>query len=177
MRQALTPAFFAFVCLLLAGCGEPKADLANPKKLSKEPVSLRLPGNWHVEDEMHENGIHHFSIETPGDAIVIVQVYPEAMANELKAFARAFSEETAKAMPMGRMSGHVFSDLPDLEGWKGMKETLNMRLATLDIPHTRFYYTCRFGEQHCFVICQVSTEDLDKVKSGFDLVRGSLTIE
>jgi len=170
---------FLFVCtiLFLAGCGEPKADLANPKSFRKELVSFRMPGNWHVEDEMHESGVHHFSIETDGDAIVIVQVYPEEMANELKAFARAFSEETAKAMPMGRMSGHVLSDLPDLEGWKGMKETLNMRLATVDIPHTRFYYTRRFGKQHGFVICQVSTEDLDKVKSGFDLVRSSLTIE
>jgi hypothetical protein len=166
-----------FTTLFLAGCGEPKADLASPKSFRNEPVSFRMPGNWHVEEQMHESGVHHFSIETEGDAIVIVQVYPENMADDLKTLAKSFSEETAKAIPMGKMSGHVFSDLPEVEGWQGMKETLNMRLATVDIPHTRLYFSRTFGERRCFVICQVSTEDMDKVKSGFDLVRSSVVIE
>lgn len=177
MRRSLVLPLLAIAAAFLSSCGEPKADLANPKQFRKEPLTLRLPGNWQVEDEMHEGGLHHISIETPGDAMVIVQIYPESMADDLNDYAKAFSEETAKAIPMGTMSGQIFTDLPDVEGWKAMKETLNMRLATVNIPHTRFYYARTFGEQRCFVICQVSTEDLDKVTSGFELVRGSVAIE
>jgi hypothetical protein len=87
---------------------------------------------------MHERGIHHLSIETPGDAMVIVQVFPEALADDLKDYAKTFSAETSEAIPMGTMSGQIFTDLPEVEGWKAIKETLNIRLATVVIPHTRF---------------------------------------
>ncbi len=177
MRRALLFPLLAIAATLLSSCGEPKADLANPKQIRKEPITLRLPGNWEVEDEMHERGIHHLSIETPGDAMVIVQVFPETLADDLKDYAKTFSAETSEAIPMGTMSGQIFTDLPEVEGWKAIKETLNIRLATVVIPHTRFYYSRTFGKQRCFVTGQVSTEDLDKVKSGFELVRSSLLIE
>ena len=56
----------------------------------------------------------------------------------MKDYAKTFSEETSEAIPMGTISGQIFTDLPDLERRKAMNEALNMRLATVNIPHTRF---------------------------------------
>ncbi|MBK8038721.1 MAG: hypothetical protein IPK22_16565 [Verrucomicrobiaceae bacterium] len=174
MRRPQLPCLL-LATLILVSCGERAADVVNPKKYEKEGVVFLHPGNWTIENESHEAGFHHVTVESPGDALVVVQAFEQTAAVSLKEYAEGFSAATAKQLPMGKMDGHQFAELPDQGGWQRLQETLTMHLVGTKIPHTRFYYARDFGENRCFVLCQVSTEDLSRVQEGFaQIVKSTL---
>lgn len=173
--RLLSPPCLLLALFALVSCGEPAADVVNPKKYEKEGIVFIHPGNWTIEDESHEAGFHHVTVETPGDALVVVQAFAKEDALSLKEYAESFSAEAAKAIPLGKMDGNRFTELPEQGGWQRLQETLTMHLAGTEIPHTRYYETRDFGEQRCFVLCQVATEDLAKVQEGFaQIVKSTL---
>lgn len=162
---------------LLVGCGEPVADVAKPQSYEKGGLKFRYPGNWKIaEDEDLGAGVRHLSVETGGDALVVVQLFPMESAHSLEDYARAFSTETAAALPIGKMTGSKFTPLAEADGFARLQENCTLQLLGEKIPHVRHYLSRDFGELRCFLICQVADEDLQKVTDGFKQVAASLSV-
>ncbi len=162
--------------LVLVGCGERAAKVSKPQHYEKDGLTFLYPGNWKIDaDEMLES-IHHLSISTPGDALVVVQFFPLEIASSLEDYARAFSKETAAAVPVGKMTGSKFTPQPDADGYTCLKETCTMELAGQSIPHVRYFRSRDFGGKRCFLLCQVADEDLADVEDGFKQVASSLKV-
>ncbi|OYW30390.1 MAG: hypothetical protein B7Z47_03625 [Chthoniobacter sp. 12-60-6] len=172
--------FRAFVIcagLVLVGCGERAAKVSEPKGYEKGELTFLYPGNWKIdEDEMMGGGGHHLSISTPGDALVVVQFFPLEIASSLEDYARAFSKETAAAVPVGKLTGSKFTPQADADGYTCLKETCTMELMGQAIAHVRYFRSRDFGGQRCFLLCQVAGEDVAEVEAGFKQVASSLKV-
>lgn len=168
----------ALVCftaaLLLTGCGERKANVSSPLSYEKAGLTFQYPGNWRIEDDEDIDGIHYLSVETNGDALVIVQMFPMAVAEPLEDYAKMFSKKSAAAMPMGEMTSSKFTALPAANGFTRLQENCGMRVMNQDVPHVRYYLSRDFEGQRCFLLCQVADEDLKKVEAGFEQIAASL---
>ena len=159
---------------LLAGCGEPKADLSTPKTYQSGAITFDYPKNWVVAEESVTQEFHFLFVESPGDALVILQSYPTDGDDDLTAFSKDFSESAAAEMPIGTIDKSKFADLPDAAGYSWIVEDFEIILLGESIPHQRFYGTKDIGGRQVFLVFQVATEDYSKVKAGFHLIRDSL---
>lgn len=118
--------------------------------------------------------VHYLFVETPGDALVILQSYSKDEADGLAAFSKAVSDSATNEMPIGKMANSRFADLPDASGYSWIMETFDISFVGESIPHRRLYGTKQIGDRQVFVIFQVATEDYSKVEAGFQLIRDSL---
>ena len=159
--------------------GEEEADLANPKTHRSEGLAFAYPGNWEIDGHQNTGPFHSFFVNTPGDAIVIVQVYPIEIADDLKTFAREFSENAAFSSALGSVQDSVLTELPSQGGYAWMREEFDIEVALLrtSVPHKRLYASKDTQERRIFLILQVAGEDYSKVEKGFRLIGDSLTSE
>lgn len=173
MRILLLPTALTLLGLL-GGCGEPHADLSKPKTHQSGAITFDYPKNWRITEESVGPEIHYLIVETPGDAIVILQSYPTGEAYDLTAFCKEFSESAATETPMGRMAKSRFADIPDAGGYDWIVEDFVVTLLGESVPHRRLYGTKDIGDRQVFLIFQVATEDYSKAEAGFQLIRDSL---
>jgi hypothetical protein len=168
--------FFSVLSLLgmLAGCGEPQADLSKPKTHRSAAITFKYPASWKVSDELVTPEIHHLFIETPGNAVVILQSYRSEEADDLQSFSKAFSSVATTEMPIGKMVGTTFADMPETDGYQWIVENFSIKVLGESVPHRRIYGTKEIGERQVFLIFQVATEDYPKAKAGFQLILNSL---
>lgn len=162
--------------VMLSGCGEPAADVAVSKKHDKDGISFQHPGNWKITETTVEEGVRHVMVETPGDALVIVQVFPADGAATLKEYAGTFSAAASEEVPFGAVSKSKFAELDPMEGWSRSKETFIIQVLGVKVAHSRLYHARDFGLWRCFVLCQTADEDWAKVEPGFSQIVSSLSI-
>ena len=161
------------ITALLAGCGEPKADLSTPKTHRSGAITLDYPKHWKITGESVTPEIHSFSIETNGNALVIFQSYPSKAADDLPTFSKSFSG-AATGTPFGKIAGATFASVSEADGYEWIEENFTMSLLGESVPHRRLYGMKDIGGRRIFLIFQVASDDAEKVESGFHLIRKSL---
>jgi len=161
---------------LLPSCGEPQADVSSPGVYEKGRLAFQYPGNWKIGEDHNLEGIHHLTVETSGDAVVIVQLYPPELAQPLEEFAREFAKVAGEELPIGRVTGSKFTPQGKSGGFDVLQEDFTLQLLGEKIPHVRRYFSQDFGARHCFLICQVAAEDLGKVEAGFRQIATTLKV-
>ncbi len=174
-----------FLCLCglsLTGC-ERSADLDNRKHYSERGISFVYPGNWRVEsDETDVSGVRTILVETPGDAIAVIQQFRLDPATDLDSYARLFADLTKQEIPIGQVSPSTFKPYSYKlkhadESMVGIQENFAITLVGERVPHVRAYFGFDETLPNTVVICQVATEDLAKVKPGCDLLLDHIKIE
>lgn len=159
---------------LIVGCGEPHADLSSPKTHRSGDITFDYPNNWRITDDLVMPEVHLLFVETPGNALVILQSYPIGEADDLTAFSKDFAETAATETPIGKMVGSTFAEMPDAGGYEWIAEDFNITVLGESVPHRRLYGTKKLGDRQAFLILQVATEDYQNAEAGFQLIRNSL---
>jgi hypothetical protein len=159
---------------LFAGCGEPQADLSTPKTHKSGAITFEYPKNWKITEDLVTPEIHYLFVETPGDALVILQSFPTGDADTLAEFSEQFSESAAKETPIGTMAKSTFAAIPDSDGYSWIGEDFGINLLGDSTALRRLYGTKNIGGRQVFLIFQVATEDYRKAEIGFQLIRDSL---
>lgn len=162
--------------LLLVACGERAANVAQPKHYDKDGLTFLYPGNWQIDEDDNTVSVRLVSLTTTGEGMAVVQIFPLEIAGSLEDYAQAFSDETAAAVPMGKLTGSKFTPQPDADGYKCLKETCTMKLMGQSTPHVRYYRSRDFGNQRCYLFCQVADEDLKNFEEGFKQIASSLDL-
>jgi len=160
---------------LLFGCGEKQPDLSNLITHQSGEIVFDYPGNWKVTDNSLTATIHNLFVETPGDAIVIIQSYPLEMAQELKSFSKDFSDSASLGTPLVSINKAAFSGLPKKWGYDWISEDFEIVLLGESVPHKRLYGSKEVGGRQIILILQVPEADYQKVEKGFHLIGNSLT--
>lgn len=162
------------VLVVAASCGSPLADVGHPVAFAKGGLQFQMPGNWKVTDDETEDGVRLLFIEEPGDALLIVQLLPSEIAEDLPVYAKNFEQAAKENVAIGTLSESVFLKRRPYGEYESLKETFSISLLGETLPHTRMYYRRTFGDTVCFLIAQVADEDRAKVFRGFKQVLGSL---
>ncbi len=160
---------------LFTGCGEPQPQLSAPKTYRSGTITFDYPKNWKITEDLVNPAIHYLFVETPGDALVILQSFPLDEAEGLAAFTKAYSESAATEMPVGKMVQSTFTDMPETGGYEQIEEEFNVNLFGETVPHRRLYETKGIGDRQVILIFQVATEDFATAEPGFELMRNSLS--
>ncbi len=174
MRRTVLVAAFA---LLLVNCGgaeqATRADTDHPTTYAKDGLTFQVPGNWSVtEDE--DFPTHRFVlVEEPGNALVVMQLFPFHQPADIAALARDFAASTAIASkPWPQES--TFGTPGTAGGYETLREAFTLRVLASTVPHTRDYRLKAYGDRMCFIVAQVADEDRANVKSGFEQIARSM---
>lgn len=69
MNVVFKSIFLALALGLSLGCGEPSAQVSQPKLYSKDGVEFRYPGNWKVTEDASHPDFRYIIVESPGGAV------------------------------------------------------------------------------------------------------------
>lgn len=162
-------------CLFgIIGCGEPEPDISSSQPHTSGSITFSYPKNWNITQDSVMPGIQNLFIETPGDALVILQVYSLSELDDLATFSKSFSDSASQEMPVGQMSNSTFKDMPNEGGYERIVEDFEISILGESIPSRRLYMSKEVAGGKALMILQVATEDFTKVKVGFDLISNSL---
>ena len=163
----------SFFLIGIVGC-EKIADISDPLKYEKENLNFLYPRNWKVsEDIQDKNGLRYLFVESPASAILATQIYSKANASSLREFAEWYSSQRNDEIAIGDIEKTSFSTVEKIVSnhkTKGLREEFTITLLGIDTPHTCEYYIVNSGNKVAFLVSQSATEDLKKVKPGFDLI-------
>ena len=162
---------------LLYGCGEKQPDISNSITHQFGEIIFDYPGNWKVAEDSITATIHNLFVETPGDAIVIIQSYPLEMVQDLKSFSKDFSEGASIDTTLVSINKAPFSGLRRKWGYEWISEDFEIVVLGESVPHKRIYGSKEVGDRQIFLILQVPAEDYQKVEKGFHLIANSLSGE
>ena len=76
MKHIVNIPCLVIALFLFVGCGERNAATDNPTSYSKAGLEFEYPGNWTVTEDTQQAGLRFLIVESPGDAVVIIQIYP-----------------------------------------------------------------------------------------------------
>lgn len=178
--------FVFFLCLLIVvqyyrGHNEETADTDNPVMYEKKDIRFSYPGNWKIaedREDTEEGFSHHVFIESPGNAVFIIQIFPVLDAIPLQQFAEQFSKLTQQK-GYSRINNSVFSELKksiNLTNNYSIQENFSIKVSGEQAPHIRGYYSVTNNKRIAYLISQTATEDLPKVNAGFALILESFNL-
>lgn len=173
LRAVCVRGFVLALIALLAACGEPAANVAQPKAYDRLGVQVQIPGNWKLAADQRLAGVHYLTVESPGTAVFIAMVQTDR-SRELEEFARSFSAEADKQLPsalerQGRFDLSAFAD-------GTIREHYTVDLGGVKIPHLREYHKITGAHRAAFLITQSAEEDRAQARPGFELMLKSFKL-
>ena len=179
MKTNLNSKVSILCLLLLIGC-EQKADIQSPFHFANDLFSFDYPANWDItEEETMEWGGYIF-IESPGDAIFIIEKYPKEDALALNDFVTGFVESFQEELPVGDFQS--VSRIPieqEISGvaLQGVRERFLLRLLGEEVPHRRTYFSLEGRHDVVYLTAQTAEEDIPLVQAGFELIWNTFKIK
>lgn len=179
--RPLFRASLLLMCVCALGC-ERAADVEHPTHYDHNGISFDYPGNWEIEsDEVDPEGFRTIIIGTPGDGVAMVQHFKHSPAVGLDEYAKLFSEMTREEMPFGHVSEgqykpYTYTTKQGARKLKGIQQNFDITVLDEHVPHARGYFGFDEHLPNTVMICQVASEDLDKVRPGCDLVLDRLKV-
>lgn len=167
-------------CALLAllfGCGEVAASKTT-LSYENEGVSFRLPSNWEVTEDVEVEGFRYLFVETPGEAILTIHLYPADESFDLEGYVASSMDNLTGEMPIGEIS--IGSNIPivrevDTVEFAGIQSHFSIEILSIEVPHLVRHFSITQEGFDINISEQVSAEDLHLVEDGFDLVLSSFT--
>ena len=157
--------------------GEEIAAVESPNVYEMNGVQFEYPGNWTVTEDTQVAGFRYLFVESPGDALVVVNLYPIGALSGVEDFARQFAGQTKSEIPFGTVSDSRFGSVERIGRYDGLAEEFGIEVAGESVAHVRLYRYITVGETACFLVAQTATEDRDKVAGGFELVFQSFSFD
>ena len=166
---------------IMSACSEREADIRNQTKYEKEGLTFTYPANWVVTEDIENEGGRFIFVESPGDAIVKIEIYPFDESFELKEFVELDIEGLAREIPgiLAMEGGNEIKEIKtSINGidFSGYKYDFNVSIVNIDVPHVSEFYSFSSPNKVAYLTNQVASEDLEKVNTGFQLVLSSFEL-
>ena len=185
MKKKKRNRYFALFCLFLFSLiviqyyridNEETVDRTSLAIYENAHVRFSYPGNWKVTEDVGEGTLHFITINSPGNAFLIIQIYAQQDFIPLQQFAEQFSEFVQREDTSSMMSDSSFSDFEE-GGRYGVQENFLSKALWFQLPHIRRYYSVTDNDKTAYLISQAATADLSRVEAGFDLILNSLLLK
>ena len=176
MRSTTSIACLVIAGLLLVGCGERRAETGSPRTYQHDGIEFEYPGNWKVTEDDREGEVRLLLVETPGEAIVVIQITPEDMAAGLREFAETFARSAREQTPIGKIGKSSFAAAKNQGEYEVLTERFSISLLGEGTPHTRTYHRRNLQGKALTIILQVADEDGSKVVKGAEQIVSSFKL-
>jgi hypothetical protein len=156
-------------------CGEGSSDPVAPKHYSEGGLNFDYPGNWSVTRDTVAEGVHHLTINSPGNAVISIYLFPDEVAPRIEEFAHTLSSSiTDDDLMMGSLGESTFGPVELVGAYESLSEKFSVTAMNEFITHTRNYRRKALGDRIGLTMDQVADEDRPKVKGGFEMIYASL---
>ena len=145
----------------------------NPRAYNNAGLEFEYPRNWKVTEDVQQEELRYLFVESPGDALLIIQIFSADDALDIQDFAKSFAQTAKEETPKSFLVDSVFGSVSKSGGYEILTEQFSMTLLRQKIPHTRTYRLKPVANRVCFIIAQVADEDRLKVTKGFELIFSS----
>lgn len=165
--------------LFVSGCYD-KADVSSPSGYRRGNITFLYPGNWEVTQDAGRNDFRYLFVESPGDAIMIIQLYLKQDALNLRDFVEQFAGKTEYEIPLGKSDNNYISTVvkTTAAGRKtGLRERFALVIGDVQMTHIREYVRLEMKNNVIFLISQAPEEDSERVAPGFNLILESFTLD
>lgn len=165
--------------------GEPRADVAAPRRHASGGISFALPGDWSVRDglaRVEDTELRTIEVEGPGEAFLLIQSFEPAVAVDLdEQLGRTLDAMLARLGERADLGPGARGEVVKIHHtWLGAPRS-GLR-ATIMAPGE---WAPRLVELHAaplpgrtlLVYTTIPEADRDRVQAGFDLVLDSLAVE
>ena len=173
MKEMFHVACLVIAMLLLVGCGERSATTVGPRIYDRAGVEFEYPQAWEVTTDTQQAGPRYLFVETPGAALVIIQIHSADDASAIQYFAQDFARSAREETAVGNVSESTFGGVEEADGYEIVTERFTITLLGVNVPHTRTYRRKSIADNVCFIIAQVADEDRSKVTKGFEQIFSS----
>ena len=170
MRRFSCIFYLMAILLLCTGCGEEGARTDQPRTYSQAGLSFEYPENWAVTKDETQEGLRYLFVESPGDAILIIQLYNAGNAMGIRDYAAAFAQSAKAETPVGTLVDLAPGRVVQSGGFEMLTAPFSISLLGEMVPHTRTFRRKRVADRTCFIVSQVADEDRPKVDAGFELI-------
>lgn len=165
--------------LFVSGCYD-RADVSSPSEYRRENITFLYPDNWEVTQDVDRNDFRYLFVESPGDAIMIIQIYMKEDALSLRDFVEQFAGKTKQEIPLGKTDNNYISTVvkTTATGPKtGLRERFALVIGDTQIPNIREYFRLEMKNKGIFLISQTPEVTSKRVASGFDLILESFALD
>lgn len=141
------------------------------------------PSDWNVLEDSVQDSVRYVFIESPDEALSIIQVFRKDEAPTLEDFALSYSTQTQMApiaaegetvdvQPTATPQSEFMSITRDLEGvsYEWMVETMPSTEAGLESSDYREYFRKDSERFSAFLINQVNKDALNKHEGSFEMI-------
>jgi len=170
---------FTVMTFTIIGC-EMQADLKNTVEYRDSDISFTLPGNWNITKNVDNGGVRYLIIETSGEAILTLNIFPIEGSRPLKEFMENMVADMTNNFPFGkRNKGAIIEVETVVDGriFKGYENQFIVTLLGVEVPHLSYFYYQESDSRVAYLSAQVVLEDIDKVQEGFELTLSSLKLQ
>ncbi len=170
---------FAVIAFVVIGC-EMQADLKNSIEYSDKDISFTLPGNWKIAENENNGGFKYLIVETTGDAILTLNIFPNKGSKSLKEYVDSIVLDATKNFPIGKRNrGSIIEVQTVVDGrvFKGYENHFLVTLLGEEVPHLSYFYYQESDSRVAYLAAQVALEDIDKVREGFELTLSTLKLQ
>ncbi|PWK48592.1 hypothetical protein C8D97_109143 [Pleionea mediterranea] len=139
MPKYKTALFLTVTFLFMFGCRERSAELKDINRYMKSGVSFDYPGNWKVTEDVEDEDYRYIFVESPGDAISKIEIYPKGASFSLLEFVKLDIENLKSNMPKFfnlNDKGGISEITRSVEGeiFTGYKYKYNFSVLGVDVP-------------------------------------------
>jgi len=156
--------------------------MQNQLEYEKDGLSFSYPANWEVTEDTENEDIRFVFVESPGSAIIKIEVYPKEQSFKLKEFVELDVEALIKEIPsILALDGDnkiekIKTSINGVE-LNGYKYEFNISVVNIDVPHISEFYSFPSLKKVAYLTNQVATEDLEKVNGGFKQVLATFKLK
>lgn len=181
----------AAFAVLLSGCERPP-DIDRPNFFDKDGIAFSFPGNWSVSEDVTEPGeleCRYLFVESPGDAIVIIQRFTPEIDLTVQEFADQFLQSTIEeaeglidlgpVTPVTASGGQATSVQTLVAGAmrEGVEQSFAVSVLGEAVGHRSRTFRIEAASSVAFLVAQAATEDWDIVAPGFELIATTLSVK
>ena len=170
--------YFSVIWFLLFVGVQAHANAVEIKKYHNNGVSFSYPANWKVSSDVDTGALRYIFVESPGNGIFIVQVYPARSNLSLAEYAKGFANKAKNSSRKIQRISLKFSKVtgPGNLG-EGVKEDFTIGYLGKVLAHVCYYYQVNRSNKTAYLISQSANEDLPKVQNGFKLLQSTFILE
>ena len=176
--------FFNVLVLMffISSCSEKEADVEHLLEYEKDGLSFSYPANWEVTEDTESDYFRFVFVESPGNAIVKIEVYPVEDSFDLREFVDLDIEALINEIPSmiavdGSNKVEEINTVINGAGFNGYRFDFNISIVNIDVPHVSEFYAFPSLKKVAYVTNQVAIEDLDKVEGGFKQVLATFKLK
>ena len=139
------------------------------KKFDKKGLTFDYPDQWKIGSDESFSGTRLVIVYGPNNAIVTIQFSEIKFADSLEDYVKEYSETAAaEVKKVAKLTNESLTKKSKNKfDFESITEKFTLENGETKIPHDRIYLRKKIDKYACFIVCQTSTANMEKVESGF----------